>query len=73
MFTNILVTVKPTDKHHRAYKRVISARLHRGFQMLWLPGRKGQVLEREQKNYQQLTQDTRLNIASGEDCFVGIH
>lgn len=69
MFTNILVTVKPADKTRRAYKRMISARLHRGFHMSRSP--KARVVQdlSEMKVYQQ--QQPLLNVSSGEDAFIG--
>lgn len=63
MFNNVLVTVKSADKTRRAYKRMISARLHRGFHMFPSPV----------KVYQQeaALATKRLNVSSGEDAFIG--
>ena len=62
MFNNIQIIVKPADKRHRAYKRMLSARLHRGFQMTRSP--KKEVYQQAQQ------QETRLNVSSGEDAFL---
>ena len=67
MFNSIPITVKPADKHRRAYKRVITARLFRGFQMFRSP-KKDKGLDRSNATiYQQLP---LLNVSSGEDAFL---
>lgn len=75
MFTNVLVIVKPADKTRRTYKRMISARLHRGFYMSRsLKARVVQdlsetkVVPDTERVYQQ---QPLLNVSSGEDAFIG--